>query len=85
MSAEKWSWPLRISTSDTQGSWLTIVIERCEEPSAAGKEPSAAGKEPSAVGKEPSAGSKEPSVVDSMLLVLEKGQVATAAVKLRAL
>ena len=71
MSAEKWSWSLRISTSDTQGSWLTIVIERCEEPSAAGKEPSA--------------GSKEPSVVDSMLLVLEKGQVAIAAVKLRAL
>ena len=78
MRAETWSWPLRISTSDTQGSWLTIVIERCEEPSAAGKEPSAAGKEPSA-------GSKEPSVVDSMLLVLEKGQVAIAAVKLRAL
>ena len=71
MSAETWSWPLRISTSATQGSWLTIVIERCEEPSAAGKEPSA--------------GSKEPSVVDSMLLVLEKGQVAIAAVKLRAL
>ena len=68
------------------------MIERCEEPSAAGKEPSAAGKEPSAagkepsaVGKEPSAGSKERSVVDSMLLVLEKGQVAIAAVKLRAL
>ena len=71
MSAEKWSWPLRISTSDTQGSWLTIVIERCEEPSAAGKEPSA--------------GSEEPSVIDSMLLVLEKGQVAIDAVKLRAL